>query len=669
MFCHKRGNKLPEGSGFCNGCGAKLVAADTAPQPSETPSNPDEAVSPPTEVSQVSEDLNVTVQEAPEAQPVPAATAAASRRDTLLRFAKACRFIGSAIVVLMAAGALFGFMPVPPAIAILGGLLALVGEGIIEFYNRRFVKLTLTSVVVITILIIVVVALNNAGGNGATPTASVTSGNRYVQMVRNGSPMTWPNVTYDEAFSNFFGSPRWTHFVSDDGLQVVQFTGDMEYGGSPVNALIQFVVDMESGTFDATFLSFNEVPQTQLMLLTLINTVFDDSGEVQQREGIHATFGSTFVYLGLEYVIGDNWMFEDGGGWLPDTFRIPVSITNVSDAANGLQARLFAWCPNGLAIRGGFYGHLSFFGAPNTMQPGTSISTYIYFEYQTDGTYVVELSEWIVGIIDYITGVTITLPISRDGGVSQQPVPPTTDQGTAQIAHELVGRWRAIDAYNNWLFPDTGMVEFDIIEFLADGTGRENKDEAEFGFEWQATGEDSGSLVINCGDRELSVFYEIFGNQLFLMLEAGPPAVFNRMDVSAPPAANQGTGFIDHSFTLGRTTFVISTPPDWSYEIDWDGPGAIILARDVFGGQMAVIVEELWWADSWQEVTIQGNRLNEFVFDDGHTGVRITYHEDWGTVQTWAREDMWLRVLWLQEPDLLDYFDLITDIAASLRPR
>jgi hypothetical protein len=81
-------------------------------------------------------------------------------------------------------------------------------------------------------------------------------------------------------------------------------------------------------------------------------------------------------------------------------------------------------------------------------------------------------------------------------------------------------------------------------------------------------------------------------------------------------------------------------------------------------------IQELWWADSWQDVQLAGNRINNFDFIDGHTGLRITRHSDWATLTTyeWARGDMWMSVNWMDDySGLLDYFDLITDIARSLR--
>lgn len=99
------------------------------------------------------------------------------------------------------------------------------------------------------------------------------SNNKYVQMVKNGSPVSYPNVTYDQAFGNFFASSTWKHL---DGTKVVEFTGYCQYDGVDVKALIQFTVDEDSNTFECSYLSFNEVSQNMLQLLALIDQVFSE---------------------------------------------------------------------------------------------------------------------------------------------------------------------------------------------------------------------------------------------------------------------------------------------------------------------------------------------------------------------------------------------------------
>jgi hypothetical protein len=101
------------------------------------------------------------------------------------------------------------------------------------------------------------------------------SDNKYVLMVRNGYRENDPSITYDTAFSSFFGTPRWNYFKGENGEDVVEFTGDCIYQDVSVKARIQFVVDEENGTFDATYLAVNEVPQNMFLLVNLIDQAFD----------------------------------------------------------------------------------------------------------------------------------------------------------------------------------------------------------------------------------------------------------------------------------------------------------------------------------------------------------------------------------------------------------
>lgn len=119
-----------------------------------------------------------------------------------------------------------------------------------------------------------------------------------VLMVKNGSPNAYPDKTYGETFDNFFGSPTWKYFVGtqdgpdDDGdgepdytkenVDVVEFTGYCMYKDVRVKALIQFELDKDAGTFEASYLSFNDVPQNGLTLAALLDTAF--SGEESDTE-------------------------------------------------------------------------------------------------------------------------------------------------------------------------------------------------------------------------------------------------------------------------------------------------------------------------------------------------------------------------------------------------
>jgi ribosomal protein S27AE len=97
----------------------------------------------------------------------------------------------------------------------------------------------------------------------------------HVTFVKNGSPISYPDITYDEAFSAFFSDTSWEYFVSDKGLDVVEFNGDCLYYDSEITVTIQFVLDMKNGTFEMEYVAFNDVPQSVLMSYALITKVFE----------------------------------------------------------------------------------------------------------------------------------------------------------------------------------------------------------------------------------------------------------------------------------------------------------------------------------------------------------------------------------------------------------
>lgn len=115
----------------------------------------------------------------------------------------------------------------------------------------------------------------------------------HILGVKGATPDAYPGKTYGNAFENFFGSPAWKYFVgtkegsdedgdgepdyTEEGIDVVEFTGYCTYQDVEVKARIQFTLDEEAGTFEATYLSFNDVPQSMGMLSALMEAVFTDA--------------------------------------------------------------------------------------------------------------------------------------------------------------------------------------------------------------------------------------------------------------------------------------------------------------------------------------------------------------------------------------------------------
>lgn len=97
----------------------------------------------------------------------------------------------------------------------------------------------------------------------------------HVTFVKNGCPTAYPDITYEEAFSNFFSNRNWRYFESDTGEDIVEFTGDCVYRDAAVTVCLQFILDTDEGTFETGYLAFNDVPQSLLIEYALITKVFE----------------------------------------------------------------------------------------------------------------------------------------------------------------------------------------------------------------------------------------------------------------------------------------------------------------------------------------------------------------------------------------------------------
>lgn len=120
----------------------------------------------------------------------------------------------------------------------------------------------------------------------------VQEDDQHVLAVKNGTPNAYPDQKYGETFDAFFASPTWKYFVGtqegadEDGdgkadytkenVDIVEFTGYCTYQDVEVKALIQFTLNEDGTSFEATYLSLNDVPQDRFMLSSLLEAVFND---------------------------------------------------------------------------------------------------------------------------------------------------------------------------------------------------------------------------------------------------------------------------------------------------------------------------------------------------------------------------------------------------------
>ena len=115
---------------------------------------------------------------------------------------------------------------------------------------------------------------SGSGSGSSYGSSSYTLDSYYINMVKNAKNSTY-GITYGSAFNRFFSSPGWDYFMSTSGQHVVEFEGGFYYSGSPTTAKIQFVLDLDSGTFTAYHLSFDGESQSRMMLSALIEKAFE----------------------------------------------------------------------------------------------------------------------------------------------------------------------------------------------------------------------------------------------------------------------------------------------------------------------------------------------------------------------------------------------------------
>ncbi len=146
----------------------------------------------------------------------------------------------------------------------------------------------------VAVLFGIILAVSGCGADDVTDQVAniAQAEDEHVLSVKNARNSSYPDVTYGEAFEHYFEMPAWKYFEGtqegpdDDGdgkpdyeqknVDVVEFTGRCMYMDVKVKAKIQFALDED--TFEPVYLSFNDVPQSQLILGILLQSVFEESG-------------------------------------------------------------------------------------------------------------------------------------------------------------------------------------------------------------------------------------------------------------------------------------------------------------------------------------------------------------------------------------------------------
>ena len=212
MYCDKCGKEIADSSKFCEYCGNEVTNA-TINNVSNSPED------------NISKQANLNTENE-------------NALDKIGGFITAGLSIVSVVLLIGAFFGAFDKNPIPFIIFI----------GVVLLFNWLDDKFPKVPKIVFAVLEIIalIVCFNIAGNAGA------------VASVKGGSPNAYPDITYGEAFNDYFENPTWKSIGEDeDGNEVVRFTGNCLYLDESATADIKFTVYEDQGTFVVSSVKLN----------------------------------------------------------------------------------------------------------------------------------------------------------------------------------------------------------------------------------------------------------------------------------------------------------------------------------------------------------------------------------------------------------------------------
>ena len=250
MFCHKCGAQIAEGAAFCQKCGTKVVHTDDVQQPMDTTT--------PIAEPQSAGAVGPMIAEDTPSNHTPKENNGLHKAATI----GSILMWGSLAVLALTS---FLHLPIPPAIPVAGAAIGIILSTLGAKRPWGLSKI-LELVSAVVLLVIVVVFTLSSGGTG----------DKYVQLVRDGTLAAYPQMTVGEAFNGFLSNPKWESIRSDDESRFVNVTGGIIYDDEEAEIVVQFIVDEENESFQYYACEINNIPQNNLVVWGLFETIYGD---------------------------------------------------------------------------------------------------------------------------------------------------------------------------------------------------------------------------------------------------------------------------------------------------------------------------------------------------------------------------------------------------------
>lgn len=138
--------------------------------------------------------------------------------------------------------------------------------------NKKFPKAVCIIITVLWSVLVILFGIGVIVGSGED------SGDKYLSMVKGGYPEIYEDddITYEEAFEEYFDSPEWEYFESTDDQDVVEFTGECTYDGEYATILVQFVINSDT-KFTLHYMEIDGDIIDDEEMANIICTVFDSA--------------------------------------------------------------------------------------------------------------------------------------------------------------------------------------------------------------------------------------------------------------------------------------------------------------------------------------------------------------------------------------------------------
>lgn len=95
-----------------------------------------------------------------------------------------------------------------------------------------------------------------------------------ISVVQEGSLSSYPGVPFGEALEEYMGDVEWEAIESEDAVYV-NVSGTVLYLEQEADALIQFTVDVENGSFEYNAFEIDGVAQPDYVYIGFLEAVYE----------------------------------------------------------------------------------------------------------------------------------------------------------------------------------------------------------------------------------------------------------------------------------------------------------------------------------------------------------------------------------------------------------